>query len=182
MQPWAAKIVADHRAKGGAEDYEARCLPGGPPRAAPYHTSLFSTPKLVLMLFEGNTHMYRQFFVDGSSHPKDLKPTFYGDSRAHWDGDTLVVDTVGFFEKSWYDFAGTPHTKQMHLTETFHRRDFGNLEMKVIIEDPGALTMPWTINRTSTLETDFEMTEYVCNENNQDPVHLDAIVKDATAK
>jgi hypothetical protein len=179
MQPWAAKIVADHRAKGGAEDFEARCLPGGPPRAAPYHTSLFSTPKLVLMLFEGNTHMYRQFFVDGSSHPKDLKPTWYGDSRAHWDGDTLVVDTVGFMEKSWYDFAGTPHTKQMHLTETFHRRDFGNLEMKVTIEDPGALTMPWVINRSSTLETDFEMTEYVCNENNQDPGHLDAIVKAA---
>jgi len=81
-RPWAAKIVADHREKGGAEDFEARCLPGGPPRAAPYHTSFFATPKLVLMLFEGNTHMYRQFFVDGSGHPKDLKPTFYGDSRA----------------------------------------------------------------------------------------------------
>jgi len=64
----------------GAEDFEARCLPGGPPRAAPYHTALFATPKVVLMLFEGNTHMYRQFFVDGSDHPKDLKPTFYGDS------------------------------------------------------------------------------------------------------
>ena len=139
MQPWAAKIVADHRANGGAEDFEARCLPGGPPRAAPYHTSFFATPKLVLMLFEGNTHMYRQFFVDGSSHPKDLKPTFYGDSRAHWDGDTLVVDTVSFFEKSWYDFAGTPHTKDMHLTEAFHRIDYGSMEMKVTIEDPGAL-------------------------------------------
>ena len=126
MQPWAAKIVADHRAKDGAEDYEARCLPGGPPRAAPYHTAFFATPKLVVMLFEGNTHMYRQFFVDGSTHPQDLKPTFYGDSRAHWDGDTLVVDTVGFFEKSWYDFAGTPHTPQMHVIETFHRTDYGN--------------------------------------------------------
>jgi hypothetical protein len=176
-QPWAAKIVAQHRANGGAEDFEARCLPGGPPRAAPYHTSLFSTPKLVLMLFEGNTHMYRQFFVDGSTHPKDLKPTWYGDSRAHWDEDTLVVDTVGFNEKSWYDFAGTPHTKQMHLTETFHRRDYGNMDMKVTIEDPGALTMPWVINRSTTLETSFEMTEYVCNENNQDPGHLDATIK-----
>jgi hypothetical protein len=65
----------------------------------------------------------------------------------------------------------------MHLTETFHRRDFGNLEMKVTIDDPGALTAPWVINRTSTLETGFEMTEYVCNENNQDPVHLDAGIK-----
>jgi len=174
MLPWAAKIVADNRATDGAADFEARCLPGGPPRAAPYHTSLFSTPKLVLILFEGNTHMYRQLFVDGSTHPKDLKPTFYGDSRAHWDGDTLVVDTVSFFEKSWFDFAGTPHTKDMHLTETFHRSDFGNMDMQVTIEDPGVFTKPYVMNRTTTLETDFEMTEYVCNENNQDPAHLDA--------
>jgi hypothetical protein len=179
MQPWAAKIVADHRAHNGAEDYEARCLPGGPPRAAPYHTMLFATPKLVLMLFEGNTHMYRQFFVDGSTHPANLKPTFYGDSRAHWDGDTLVVDTVSFFEKSWFDFAGTPHTKAMHLTETFHRSDYGNMDMKVTIEDPGTLNGPWVINRTTTLETGFEMTEYVCNENNQDPGHLDATLEGA---
>ncbi len=176
IQPWAAKIVADRRKSEGAEDYEARCLPGGPPRAAPYHTAFFATPKLVLMLFEGNTHMYRQFFVDGSSHPKDLKPTFYGDSRAHWDGDTLVVDTVSFFEKSWYDFAGTPHTKDMHLTETFHRIDYGNMEMQVTITDPGVFTKPWVMNRTTNLETDFEMTEYVCNENNQDPEHLNATI------
>ena len=182
LQPWAEKIVADRRAKGGAEDFEARCLPGGPPRAAPYHTSLFSTPKLVLMLFEGNTHMYRQFFVDGSDHPKNLKPTFYGDSRAHWDGDTLVVDTIGFNTISWFDFAGTPHTPQMHLTETFHRIDYGNMEMKVTIEDPGALTEPWVMNRTTTLETGMEMTEYVCNENNQDPAHLDAYIKQTNAK
>ena len=174
MLPWAADIVKARRAAQGAEDYEASCLPGGPPRAAPYHTSFFATPKLVVMLFEGNTHMYRQFFLDGSDHPKDLKPAFYGDSRAHWDGDTLVVDTVSFFEKSWFDFAGTPHTKQMHLTETFHRIDYGNMEMHVVIEDPGVYTRPYAFDRTTTLETGFEMTEYVCNENNQDPGHLDA--------
>jgi len=179
LLPWAAKVVADRRANQGAEDFEARCLPGGPPRAAPYHTSLFATPKVVLMLFEGNTHMYRQFFVDGSDHPKDLKPTFYGDSRAHWDGDTLVVDTVSFFEKSWYDFAGTPHTKQMHLVEKFHRIDYGNMEMEVTIEDPGVLSKPWVLHRTTTLEVGFEMTEYVCNENNQDPEHLDATLTNA---
>ena len=179
MLPWAAKVVADRRASQGADDFEARCLPGGPPRAAPYHTALFSTPDLVLMLFEGNTHMYRQFFVDGTDHPKSLTPTFYGDSRAHWEGDTLVVDTVGFFEKSWYDFAGTPHTKQMHLTETFRRRDYGNMDMQVTIDDPGVLTKPWVINRSTTLEVGFEMTEYVCNENNQDPEHLDATLSHA---
>ncbi len=175
--PWAQKVVDERKAKEGAEDYEARCLPGGPPRAAPYHTALFATPGLVLMLFEGNTHMYRQFFVDGSSHPQDLKPTFYGDSRAHWDGDTLVVDSVGFFEKSWFDFAGTPHTPAMHVIETFHRVDYGNMEMDVTIEDPGVFTKPWTFHRTTTIETGMEMTEYVCNENNQDPGHMDAAYK-----
>jgi len=174
LQPWAAKIVEERRSHNGAEDYEARCLPGGPPRAAPYHTALFATPKLVLMLFEGNTHMYRQFFVDGSGHPQNLKPTFYGDSRAHWEGDTLVVDSIGFFEKSWFDFAGTPHTKDYHLIETFHRLDYGSMEMDVTIEDPGVFTAPVKIHRTTTLETGIEMTEYVCNENNQDPEHLDA--------
>ena len=177
MLPWAAKVVEERRAKNGAEDYEARCLPGGPPRAAPYHTALFATPRLVLMLFEGNTHMYRQFFLDGSSHPKDLKPAFYGDSRAHWEGDTLVVDTISLFTKSWFDFPGTPHTKDMHLIETFHRIDYGNMEMDVTIDDPGVFTKPWTFHRTTTLDPSFEMTEYVCDENNQDPGHLNAAYK-----
>ena len=179
--PWAAKIIADRAAKQGAEDFEARCLPGGPPRMAPYHTALFATPTEVVLLFEGNTHMYRQLFLDGSDHPKTLKPTFYGDSRAHWEGDWLVVDTIGFYEKSWYDFAGTPHTKDMHLVEKFHRVDYGNLEEEVTIDDPGVFPKPWTQRKNIALDPAFEMTEYVCNENNQDPAHLDALLKDAAA-
>jgi hypothetical protein len=173
MLPWAVKVQADRAKTLSADDFEARCLPGGPPRIPPYHISLFSTPKLVLMLFEGNTHMYRQFFVDGSDHPKNLKPTFYGDSRAHWEGDTLVVDTIGFNDISWIDGLGNPHTKQMHLIEKFRRPDFGNLSIDVTIDDPGTFTKPWVMHRVTTIEKDMEMTEYVCNENNQDPGHLD---------
>ena len=172
MLPWAAKVVAEHRANNGAEDFEARCLPGGPPRAAPYHTALFATPKLVLMLFEGNTHMYRQFFVDGSDHPKNLTPTFYGDSRAHWEGDWLVVDTVGFFEKSWYDFAGTPHTKDMHLTEKFHRVNYGKLEIDLTVDDPKAYSAPWTVRLNQFIALDTDLLDYICNENEQDIPHL----------
>jgi hypothetical protein len=179
--PWAAKVIADHAAKQGAEDFEARCLPGGPPRMAPYHTALFATPKEVVILFEGNTHMYRQIFVDGSDHPKGLKPTFYGDSRGHWEGDWLVVDTIGFNTISWYDFAGTPHTKDMHLIEKFHRIDYGNLEEEATIEDPGVFPKPWTQRKNIALDPSFEMTEYVCNENNQDPEHLDALLKDSNS-
>jgi hypothetical protein len=171
--PWAEALVAERAKSLMADDFEARCLPGGPPRIPPYHMSLFSTPKLVLMLFEGNTHMYRQFFVDGSDHPKNLKPTFYGDSRAHWEGDTLVVDTIGFNDISWIDGQGNPHTKDMHLIEKFRRPDFGNLMVDVEINDPATFTKPWIMHRVTSLETGMEMTEYVCNENNQDPEHLD---------
>ncbi|HEY1756412.1 MAG TPA: hypothetical protein VGG72_13505 [Bryobacteraceae bacterium] len=177
LQPWAQKLLDQRETNHYADDFEARCLPGGPPRAAPYHTALVSTPKLVLMLFEGNTHMFRQFFLDGTDHPKDLKPTWYGDSRAHWDGETLVVDTIGFNDKSWIDMPGHPHTSQMHLTERFSRPNLGTLNIGITIDDPGAYTKPWIQSRTATLETSIEMTEYVCNENNQDPVHLDGAHK-----
>jgi len=179
MLPWAAEVVAKHRAANGAEDFEARCLPGGPPRAAPYHTALFATPKVVLMLFEGNTHMYRQFFVDGSDHPKDLKPTFYGDSRGALGRRLARRRYRELLREILVRLRRTPHTKQMHLTEKFHRIDYGNMEMQVITDDPGVLTKPWVIDRRTTLEPNFEMTEYVCNENNQDPEHLDATLKDA---
>jgi hypothetical protein len=123
--------------------------------------------------------MYRQLFLDGKGHPKDLKPSFYGDSRADWDGDWLVVDTIGFNEISWYDFAGTPHTKDMHLVEKFHRIDYGNLEEEVTIDDPGVFPKAWTQRKNIALDPAFDMTEYVCNENNQDPAHLDALLKDS---
>jgi hypothetical protein len=179
--PWAEKVIAGYAVTQGAADFEARCLPGGPPRMAPYHTALFATPKEVVILFEGNTHMYRQLFVDGSEHPKNLKPTFYGDSRAHWEGDWLVVDTIGFLDKSWFDFAGTPHTKDMHLVEKFHRIDYGNLEEEATIEDPGVFPKAWTQRKNIALDPAFDMTEYVCNENNQDPAHLDALLKGSAA-
>ena len=173
MLPWAQQLQAERARSLFADDFEARCLPGAPPRIPPYHISLVSTPKLVLMLFEGNTHMYRQFFVDGSDHPKNLKPTFYGDSRAHWEGDTLVVDTVGFTDISWIDGQGHPHSKGMHLIERFHRPDYGNLAIDVTIDDPATYAKVWITHRLTTIETGMDMTEYVCNENNQDPGHLD---------
>lgn len=181
MLPWAEAVVARHIANDSAEDFEARCLPGGPPRPSPYLSEFVATPKLVTLLSEGNTHMYRQFFVDGSDHPKNLKPTFYGDSRAHWEGDTLVVDTIGLLDKSWMDFSGTPHTPQMHLIETFRRVDYGNMEMQVTIDDPGVFSKPWVTTRSTTLETKAEMLEYVCNENNQDADHLNAAFKTETS-
>jgi len=124
------------------------------------------------MLFESNTHRYHQMFRDRSNHIKNAQPLCYGDSIGLWDGDTLTVDTVGFNDQFWFDMAGHPHTTQLHVIERYHRRDFGNLEIGITIEDSGTYSKPWTIQRVSTLETEIEMSEYVCNENNSDVLHL----------
>jgi hypothetical protein len=172
MHPWAAELTRQRTENYSAEDPEARCLPGGVPRAIPYHHQIVQTPKLMLILFEGNIHTFRQIFLDRAEHPKDLKPRWYGDSIGAWDGDTLVVDSAGFNDQFWFDMAGHPHTTDLHVIERYHRRDFGNMEIEVTIDDPKAYVKPWVVQRVATLESGIEMTEYVCNENNSDTLHL----------
>jgi len=172
MLPWAAKLTEERTASHSKDDPEARCLPAGVPRMNPFPYKLVQTPALLVMLFEGNIHSYRQVFLDGRGHPKNLDPTWYGDSIGAWDGDTLVVDTVGFNDKFWFSFAGHPHTEQLHVIERYHRRDLGNLDIDITILDPGAYTEPWKIKRTSVLAAGWEIKEYICNENNQDAEHL----------
>ena len=172
MLPWAAALTKQRTENYSADDPEARCLPGGVPRSAPYHTQYVQTPKVLLMLIEGNIHSFRQIFLDRTAHPKNLEPLWYGDSIGQWDGDTLVVDTVGFNDRFWFDMAGHPHTTQLHVVERYHRRDYGNMDIKVTIDDPGAYSKPWVSNRVATLETQIDLSEYVCNENNSDALHL----------
>jgi hypothetical protein len=168
MTPWAAEVLKQRNPK---DDPEARCLPAGVPRMNPFPWKTVQTEKLLVMLFEGNIHSYRQVFLDGREHPKDLDPTWYGHSIGKWDGDTLVVDTIGFNDKFWFDFAGHPHTEKLHVIERYHRRDLGNLDIDITIFDPDAYTEPWKIKRTSAL-MNGEIQEYICNENNQDVEHL----------
>jgi hypothetical protein len=169
IQPWAAEVTKKHLSK---DDPEANCLPTGVPRIAPYPWKIVQTPTLVVFLFEGNIHSYRQIFLDGRAHPKDPDPTWYGDSIAHWDGDTLVVDSIGFNDKFWFDFAGHPHTEKLHITERYRRTDMGHLESEVTIDDPGAYTKSFTMFGHFPLQTNTEIMEYICNENNQDVNHI----------
>ena len=111
MTPAAEKIF---KARQSKDDPEANCLPTGVPRIAPYPWRIVQTPTHVFILFEGNIHSFRQIFVDGRKHPDDPDPTWYGHSIGHYDGDSLVVDTVGYNDKFWFDFAGHPHTEQLH--------------------------------------------------------------------
>jgi hypothetical protein len=169
LQPWAAELTKKRMSK---DDPEANCLPAGVPRMAPYPWKIVQTPSLIVFLYEGNIHTYRQIFLDGRKHPDDPQPTWYGDSIGKWDGDTLVVDSVGFNDKFWFDFAGHPHTEKLHVIERYRRPDAGRLDYDVTIEDAGAYTKPFVMHGHSALDTSGEIMEYVCNENNQDVPHI----------
>ena len=167
LQPWAQKLMEERQATQGREDPEAKCLPAGVPRITPYPFKIVQTPELIVMLFEGNVHSYRQFFLD-RGHDKDLDPSWMGDSIAAWQGDTLVVDTVNFNDKTWLNGRGAPHTEQLHVSERYSRPDLGHLDVEITLEDPGAFTKPHTFKRTHVLSASWEIHEYVCNEFNVD--------------
>ena len=170
-----AKKLMESRQSG--DDPEANCLPTGVPRVAPYPWRIVQTPAYkkathLYFLFEGNIHSYRQIFMDGRKHPEDLDPTWYGHSIGRWEGDTLVIDTVGFNDKFWFDFRGHPHTEKLHTIERWTRKDYGTLENRVTIDDPGAYARPFTLTFTAGLRPGEDLMEYICNENNQDVQHL----------
>jgi hypothetical protein len=124
------------------------------------------------MLFEGNIHSFRQIFMDGRKHPVDPDPSWYGHSIGSWDGDTLVVDTVGYNDKFWFDFRGHPHSEQLHTIERWTRKDLGTMENVVTIDDPVMYTKKFDVKYTANLRQNDELMEYICQENQQDAQHL----------
>ena len=172
LQPWAAELYAQRRANLGKDDPEAQCLPAGVPRISPFPQKFVQTPTLIVILDEGNVHSYRQLFLDGRGHPKNMDPLWMGDSIAKWDGDTLVVDTIGFNDKTWLTGQGVPHSEELHVIERYRRPDFGHLEVEITLEDPKAFTKPHTFKRGFILLPNWEIHEYVCNEFNVDKDHL----------
>ncbi len=165
LQPWAENLARERMSK---DDPEAQCLPAGVPRQAPYPWRILQTETHMFFLFEGNIHSYRQIFLDGRTHPDDPDPSWYGHSIGRLEGDTLVVDSIGFNDRFWFDFAGHPHTDQMHVVERFRRPDFDHLDYEITIDDPGAYTRPFVLEGHSTYQHGDELMEYICNENNKD--------------
>jgi hypothetical protein len=114
---------------------------------------------------------YRQIFTDGRKHPVDPQPTWMGYSVGKWEGDTLVVDTTGFNDRTWLDDGGHPHSDALHVTERFRRIDFGHMELGITIDDPKMYTKPWSATVPYNLLPDTELIEYVC-ENEKDLPHM----------
>ena len=171
--PWGAKLYKERMDTQGKYDPQAYCVLSGVPREdyVPYPFKILNSPGVIVVLYEA-LHSYRQIFMDGRALPKDPNPTWMGYSIGHWDGDTLVVESSGFINEGWMDNNGHPNSESLKLTERFHRRDFGHIDLSVTIDDAKAYTRPWTVKQTLTLQADDELIEYVCSENEKDLHHL----------
>jgi len=173
LLPSAVKLM-EYRAQHETDDPHLWCMPMGVPRSTPYPFRFVQditdkTSEHLFIIHEGNIHSYRQIFMDGRKHPAELDPTWFGHSIGRWEGkDTLVIDTVGFNDKFWFDRKGTPHTEQLHTTERWTRPNMGTLVNTVTIDDPGAYSKPFTVTFTARLQAPGdEIMEYICQENNQ---------------
>jgi hypothetical protein len=169
FQTWA-RALYEYRETNLFEPH-TRCKPSGGPRQfiTPGGIEFVDVPELkTIYIFDvAGPQTFRVIYMDGRSHPKDPFPSYYGHSIGRWEGDTLVVDTVGFNERFWLERQGIPHTEQLHLIERFTRTDFNNIKIEVTIDDPGAYTRPWTSGFFIRWSPGVEGTEYICQENNQ---------------
>src|SRR5262245_8838554 len=174
FQPWAEELYKYRRSTNSKDDPTANCIVGGTPRSdfVGYPFKILQVPGMVVILYEA-VHAYRQIFTDGRPFPADPQPTWFGYSAGHWDGDALVVETIGLNDKGWTDNAGKPSTDKARMTERCVRKDFGNMDIVVTIDDPKAYTKPWTVTQQLAFQPDTELLEYICNENNKyfDLVH-----------
>jgi hypothetical protein len=172
--PWADDLYKRRLGDFGKDDpWTAQCLPAGPREilsGGGGPARIIQTPGIVAILYEDLT--YRQIFMDGRALPKDPNPTWMGYSVGHWDGDTLVVESTGFNERSWLDMGGHPHTEALRTTERYRRTTFGHMDVEVTFEDPKAYQRPWTISFGANFAPDTEMLESVCAENERDREHL----------
>jgi len=176
FQPWAKALYEYRQAETTKDDPHVRCKPSGGPRMhhTPYGTEFVEVPeeKKIYLMGVGGPHTWRVIFMDGREHPKDFDPSYSGHSTGKWDGDTLVVDSVGFNEKFWLTREGIPSTSALHLIERFTRTDHDTLKYEVTIDDPGAYTRPWTGGWFIRWQAGEEMYEYICQENNRDIEHM----------
>lgn len=173
MLPEAAKIHQYRQDTLSKDDPEAHCLPPGVPRmnTTPYPWTIVQTPKLIVIVYEGGAHIWRKIFMDGRGHDPNVEHTWLGDSIGHWEGDTLVVETVGQNAITWLDEGGIPHSSDMKVTERIRRPDYGHLEIENIIDDPKTFSKPWSFT-THPVLLRGELIEYICQENNKDVEHL----------
>jgi len=171
FQPWAKALLAD-RAKNQLEPH-TRCKPSGFVRQflTPYGVEFVELPEMqrVFIFDIGGPHTYREIYMDGRTHPANVSPSFYGHSIGWWEGDTLVVDTIGYNEGFWMDRRGSPTTEKLHTLEKFTRTNAATIHYETVVDDPGAYTKSWTSAFDLRWEDGTELFEYVCQQMNYAP-------------
>jgi len=168
LQTWARNLMTDHETNYYRDGPHMRCLPVGPGYVAGGAGGdgglrrIVQSPNVIAMLY-GDLN-YRQIFMDGRALESDPLPIWMGYSVARWEGDTLVVESNGYNDKTWLHSEGLSHTEQLRITERYRRLDFGHMEVQVIYEDPGTFDAPLHVTVSMELVVDEEMLELVCNE------------------
>lgn len=173
FQPWAADARKARAEQNGKDDPVSRCLPGGIVKlhTTPQLRKIVQIPGLLVTLNEMDA-TYRQIFIDGRPLPDVDILSFKGYSAGHWDGDTLVVETIGFPNGMWLDRGGSPMTDAAKITERFRRLNYGKMEIEITVDDPKAYTKPWTIKMIHNIVLNTELIDYICAENERDAGHL----------
>jgi hypothetical protein len=167
-QDWQLPIVAERTENLAIDDPHIRCLPDNFLRAygLPHMLKFVQKPDILIVLNEMNAG-YRQIFTDARALPEDPSPSWQGYSAGTWDGDTLVIDTIGVRNDTWIDWNGSVITEDARVREEFTRPDFGHMRIRVTVDDPTAYTEPWSVTLTQRIVVDGELIDEICLENEQ---------------
>ena len=166
---WSKQQMAKRRVNGGREDPHTYCMPPNFPRAwtLPQYIKIVQTPKELVLLHEFNA-AYREVFLDGRALPDNPNPTWNGYSTAHWEGETLVIETNGLRDDMWLDIQGSPVTESARVTERLKRINFGIMQVEIAVNDPKAYTRPWSVTVEMAAQMDTNMLEEICLDDEQD--------------
>ena len=176
--PAAEARRQEYVARRGIDDPMARCLISGVPRITtrPLPFEIVQMPGRIIILYEAH-HAFRIIPTDGRPHPDDLEPSYLGDSVGHWEGNTLVVDVIGFNTNTWLAGVGTIHSEKLHVTERYTRDSANTIVYDVTIEDPVVFTKPWLQQEIFRLRPNERLREYECIENNEDLLRFEQLLQ-----
>jgi hypothetical protein len=170
LLPWARAAFRERVLNEYKDKPSARCLPELAGFLARWPIKIVQTPKLLVTLRSDDVISAHQVYLDGRSFPKDLESSWQGYSVGKWEGDTLVIDTVGLNDKTWLNMF--PHTGKLHITDRLRRPDLGHLEVETTYDDPESFNTTFQTKIVNILAPDEEVEEYVCAENNQYREHV----------
>jgi hypothetical protein len=164
--PWAQELAEQRRERQGLDGPHHQCLPGSPPtprNAPPFMAKFVQTEDLIVILFEDYPG-YRQVYLDGRGHPEYPNPSWVGHSIGHWEGDTLVIDTIGYNDRGWLP-GNYPRSEELHIVERYSRPEYGRIVFEYTVEDPNVFEQPWKRVQSYYLVPHIELLEFVCENN-----------------